>query len=66
MEDKAAYTVAEIAAMTGFSRSTITRMFEREPGVMVLNRPESMHKQRYRSIRIPRTVYERVVNRLRV
>jgi hypothetical protein len=28
--------------------------------------PESMHKRRYRSIRIPRAVYERVVNRLSV
>jgi predicted DNA-binding transcriptional regulator AlpA len=26
-----ALTVAEVAALTGFSRDTITRMFEREP-----------------------------------
>ncbi len=33
---------------------------------IVLNRPEKMHKRRYRSIRIPRAVYERVVRRLSI
>ncbi len=60
------YTVAEVCALTGFSRATITRMFEAEPGVLIINRPEKMHKQRYRSIRIPREVYERVRHRLSV
>lgn len=50
--------------MTVFSRQTVTRMFERERGVLVMGRPESLHKRRYRSIRIPRSVYERVVKRL--
>jgi transcriptional regulator GlxA family with amidase domain len=59
-------TVAEVAALTGFSRQTITRMFERELGVLVIARPSANHKQRYRSIRIPRAVYERVVRRLTV
>jgi hypothetical protein len=60
------YTVAEVAELTGFSRSTVTRMFEREKGVLILARPESLHKRSYRSIRIPRAVYERVVRRLAV
>ena len=60
------YTVAEVCALTGFSRGTITRMFEDEPGVLVINRPEKMHKQRYRSLRIPRAVYERVVRKITV
>jgi hypothetical protein len=60
------YTVAEVAAMTGFSRQTITRLFQNEPGVLVLNRPTKMHKRRYKSLRIPRVVYERVVRRLAV
>lgn len=64
--DKPAYTVAEVAVLTGFSRQTITRIFEREKGVLVQARPESMHKRGYRSIRIPRAVYERVVRRLSV
>lgn len=66
MEDKAAYTVAEVAALTGFSRNTVIRLFERERGVLVLGRPESMHKRRYRSIRIPRAAYKRVLAKLAV
>jgi len=66
MKDKAAYTLAEVAELTGFSARTITRIFEREKGVLILKRPESMHKRRYRSIRIPRAVYERVVARISV
>jgi hypothetical protein len=58
--------VGEVAALTGFSRQTVTRIFEREKGVLILARPESLHKRSYRSIRIPRSVYERVMFRLRV
>jgi hypothetical protein len=54
MKEKQAYTVAEVAAMMGFSRNTITRMFEREPGVIIVPRPSTNRKRRYRSIRIPR------------
>ena len=66
MKDKQAYTVAEVAAMTGFSRQTITRMFEREPGVIIVPRPSTNCKRLYRSIRIPRAVYERVLRRFTV
>jgi hypothetical protein len=40
MSDKLAYTVAEVAVLTGFSRSTATRIFERERGVLMLGTPE--------------------------
>lgn len=63
---KEAYTVQEVAGMTGLSRQTVTRMFEREPGVIILKRPETMHKRSFRTIRIPRAVYERVIARLMV
>lgn len=61
---KSALTVAEVAELTGFSRQTVTRMFEDEAGVLVISRPETMHKRSYRSIRIPEAVYERVVRRV--
>lgn len=61
---KGAYTVDEVAEMTGLSRSTIIRIFEYELGVLVIARPTAMNKRRYRSIRIPRAVYERVVTKL--
>jgi len=66
MEERQAYTVQEVATLTGFAVGTITRMFEREKGVLILKRPERMHKRSYRSIRIPRAVYERVIGALRV
>lgn len=66
MRNEEVYSVDDVTRMTGFSRHTVTRIFEREPGVIVLKRPEAMHKRSYRSIRIPRSVYERVVGRLTV
>jgi AraC-like DNA-binding protein len=60
------YTVAEVAEVTGLSRQTVTRLFEREKGVIILKRPETMHKRKYRTIRIPRAVYERAIARLTV
>lgn len=62
--EKEAYTVKEVAAKMGLSRQTITRIFEDERGVIILARPERLHKRGHRSIRIPRAVYERVLNRL--
>jgi hypothetical protein len=52
--DKQAYTVSEVAALTGFCRQIITRPFEHEEGVLILARPEAMQKRSYRSIRIQR------------
>lgn len=66
MEKKAAYTVAEVAAMTGFSRQTVTRLFRNEPGVLLIGRARSDRKRRYQSLRIPQAVYTRVINRLAV
>jgi len=66
MTKKQTYTLNEVAALTGFSRRTIARLFEREAGVMVLERPTKMNKRRYRSVRIPHAVYERVIRRLTV
>ena len=61
---KLAYTLDEVAQMTGFSRRTMGRLFEGQPGVLVLERPTTMSKRRYRSLRIPRAVYERVIRTL--
>jgi hypothetical protein len=70
MSEKDVYTVREIAALTGFSPPTVTRMFERERGVIILGRPrvETLHKCKriYRTFRIPRAVYERVIRGLTV
>ena len=44
-----AYTVAEVAKLLGLSRRTIVRMFEDEPGVVVLGKPTGAG----RTLRIP-------------
>jgi AraC-like DNA-binding protein len=64
--NKQVYTVRDVSAIIGWSRRTVTRLFEKERGVLILERPESLHKRGYRSIRIPRPVFERVVQRLTV
>ncbi len=66
MDERRVYTVAEVAALIGLSRSTVTRLFDHEPGVIILERPELMHKRPYRIVRIPSAVYERVIGRLTV
>lgn len=61
--DKKTLTVNEAAELSGFSRRTVTRLFAGEHGVIVLARPETMNKRGYKSLRIPRAVYERVLGR---
>lgn len=62
--DKQAYTLSEVAELTGFSRATVAALFKDEPGVLRLGHGETMHKRKYHSVRIPQHVYERVVRRL--
>jgi hypothetical protein len=57
----ATYTVDEVARMLKYSRRSVIRIFEKEPGVIAMYRPETLHKRRYRTLRIPREVYERVI-----
>ena len=64
--EKLVYRVDDVAELIGMSRRSVIRLFEHESGVIILERPEKMHKRRYRSIRIPRIVYERVINKMRV
>lgn len=63
---KKAFSILEIARMLGFDRDTITKLFENEPGVIILNRPTTMNKRRYRTMRVPHHVYERVIRRMSV
>ena len=54
-------SVDDVVQLTAFSRRTVIRWFEKEPGVIVVERPETLHKRRYRTLMIPRKVYERVM-----
>lgn len=62
--DKPVFSVAEVGVLLGCSRWTVIRLFENEPGVLILLRPETIHKRRRRMIRIPRAVYLRVKAKL--
>jgi len=46
--------------LLGYSRSTVIRIFERDPGVLIRRHPENIHKRGRRVIHIPRAVYLRV------
>jgi len=59
------YTTAQLAVMSQLSVDTIRSLFEREPGVMLLQRPRR-GVRRYRTLRIPSSVAERVFRRLTV
>ena len=60
MFDEKHYTPAELAKLWCFSEDTIRRWFENEPGVLLQNRPERLHKRGYKSMRIPTSVVARV------
>jgi hypothetical protein len=60
------YSVAEIAARLKISTDKVTRMFEDEPGVIDLGAAEMMHKRRYRILRIPASVLNRVLQKRRI
>jgi hypothetical protein len=54
-------TPQEIADLLEVSVDTIVRKFERRKGVLNLGSDESRFTRRYRTIRIPRTVFEAYV-----
>ena len=56
--------VKMIAAEWNLDRDTIRKLFEHEPGVMVIQAKPDRFKRRYRTLRIPLHVKERVRVRL--
>ncbi len=58
------FTPQQIAALWGRSARFIRELFQDEPGVQRVDRPERMHKRGYCSIRIPESVMIRVGLRL--
>jgi hypothetical protein len=60
------YSVDEVAEMWHLSPDKVRDLFEQEPGVLVIGDPFPRHKRRYRTLRIPQTVLNRVHSRLAV
>jgi AraC-like DNA-binding protein len=55
------YSVAQVAAQWGLSEDTVRRLFEHEPGVLVIEPPRGRYsRRRYRTLRIPESVIARV------
>lgn len=57
------YSVQEVAEMWDLSPDAVRRIFSREPGVLVLESQTAPGKRRYRVLRIPESVAERVHRR---
>jgi len=58
------YSPLEIAELWQFDVETIRRLFQDEPGVVVLQAPAKIGRRPYKTIRIPQSVLERVHKRL--
>ena|SRR5204863_3978732 len=58
------YTVAEVAVMWNLSSDAIRKLFQNEPGVLVLGHGETRHQRRYTTLRIPESVLQRVHRRM--
>lgn len=58
------YAPSEVAKLWGLNIETIRRLFQDEPGVVVLQAPVKKGKRPYKTIRIPQSVLERVHKRL--
>jgi hypothetical protein len=58
------YSIAEIAELWNLSPDAVRKLFQNEPGVLVLGDQESRHKRRYTTLRIPESVVERVHRKL--
>ena len=61
--DDPCLTVAEVAERLKIKHDTVRRLFMDEPGVIVIWFPRK-GKRAYRTLRIPVSVYQRVVTRL--
>ncbi len=58
------FSCAQIALLWNVSRDTVRRLFQNEPGVLVLGDTNPRRrKRRYFTLRIPRSVLERVYSR---
>lgn len=58
------YSVVEVAAMWNLSDDTVRKIFQNEPGVLILGGQGSGHARRYTTPRIPESVLQRVHRRM--
>jgi hypothetical protein len=57
------FSPAELGELWNLSADTVRRMFESEPGVLVFENPVRSSSRRFRTLRIPESVAERLYSR---
>jgi hypothetical protein len=57
------FSVKEIADRLNLSQDSVRKLFQNEPGVLVLGDQSSKYKRRYTTLRIPEPVLQRVLRR---
>lgn len=58
------FTVRDIAKLWKLSQQTVRRIFGDEPGVLIIERPETRNKRGYRTMSIPGSIVQRIHSRL--
>ena len=58
------FTPEQLGEAWTLSADTVRRFFEKEPGVLVIERDSGKHSRRYRTLRIPESVAIRVHRRM--
>jgi hypothetical protein len=58
------YSASEVAGLWNLNVETVRRIFQNEPGIVVLQSPIKKYRRPYKTIRIPLSVLERVHKRL--
>jgi hypothetical protein len=58
------FCVQEISDLWGLSQNAVREIFKEEPGVVRIERPRSRYKRAYTTIRVPKSVLERVHRRM--
>lgn len=66
-ESERPYSIQDLMVLHNLSYRTVVRLYENEPGVLVLQATRE-HQQalgrRYRTIRVPQHIYRRVKHRM--
>jgi hypothetical protein len=57
------YSIQQVAEMWGLSEDAVRDIFRDGPGVFRVERPKGRYKRAYTTLRIPRSVVERVHRR---
>ncbi len=58
------FSPEQLGELWNLSADTVRRLFDREPGVLVLERARAHGRRRYRTLRSPESVAQRVHKRM--